>query len=135
MQVNEERSLGELISDLRDQIKALIKEEIELAKTEMAGKFSSAVKDLIFAIAGGLLACTGSLALFAALILGLATGMQAWLAALVVGLVFCAGGILLLMRGISELKKIKFKPTETIKSLREEKDLAKEEAKWLREKV
>lgn len=135
MQANKERSLGELFSDLRDQIKILIREEMELARTEMSGKFSRAIKDLVFLIAGGMLAYTGVLALLAALVLGLATGMKGWLAAIIAGVLVCAVGIFLIGKGISELKKIKFKPSETIKSLQEDKKMVKEEAKWLKAKV
>jgi hypothetical protein len=82
---NDERSLAELTKQLSDQATALARQEVELAKAEMemkarrlgigAGAFGAAGLVGLFAVG----------ALTATLILALATAMDTWLAALIVG--------------------------------------------------
>lgn len=90
-------SISELIQQLSEQSSRLARQEVELAKAEMttkgkrlgigAGAFGGA----------GLVALFGLGALTAAVILLLATAMTAWLAALIVAVVYLAvaGGLAL----------------------------------------
>src|ERR1700752_3153532 len=76
---SKDRSLKQIVSDLRTDGALLVRQEIALAKAELKEKAA------LFAGAG-LLAYAGLLALFAALVLGLiAIGVVAWLAPLSVG--------------------------------------------------
>lgn len=51
-----EKSLGEAVTDVTDKAALLIREEIELAKTEISEKISSIVKGAAVAVAAGVLA-------------------------------------------------------------------------------
>ena len=80
----EERSVSELMQQLTEQTTRLAQKEIELAKAEMA------VKGKRLGIGAGAFSAAGLIALFAlgaataAAILGLATALEGWLAALIV---------------------------------------------------
>ena len=80
-------SIGELVSSLSEKLSQLIRDEIRLAKAELAEKAKHA------AIGAGLMAGAALLGFFAlavlitTAILGLAEAVDAWLAALIVGVV------------------------------------------------
>jgi Putative Actinobacterial Holin-X, holin superfamily III len=86
----EDRPLAELMRDLSQQSTELIRQEIELAKAELRAKGKSAGVGAGMFGAAGLIALFGVGALTACLVLGLATAMEAWLAALIVAVVYLA---------------------------------------------
>lgn len=51
-----EKSLGEAVTDVTDKATLLIREEIELAKTELSEKIGSMVKGAVVGIAAGIFA-------------------------------------------------------------------------------
>jgi Putative Actinobacterial Holin-X, holin superfamily III len=83
-----QRSLSELLQQLTDQTTRLAQKEIELAKAEMAVKGKRIGMGAGAFSFAGLLALLALGALTAAAILGLATGMEGWLAALIVAAVY-----------------------------------------------
>src|SRR5437870_5572019 len=94
-----DRSLGELFSELTSEIATLVRQEADLAKTEMSQKAARVGKDVGFLAAGGAVAYAGLLALIAGVILLLAQfGLAAWLAAMLVGLVVAGAGAFLVMK-------------------------------------
>src|SRR5919202_872161 len=98
-QRKDERSLGELFGDLARDTATLVRQEVDLAKTELGQKASRVGRDIGFLAVGGAVAYAGFLAILAAIIIGLATaGLPWWLAALIVGLVVAAVGDFLLQR-------------------------------------
>ncbi len=121
----DDRSLGELFGDLTRELGTLFRSEVTLAKTEMTQKAAQAGKDVGFLAAGGAVAYAGLLTLIAALVLGLATFMPAWVSALIVGLIVVAIGAFLVYRGFSNLKHEDFTPQQTIESLQEDATWAK----------
>lgn len=121
------RSLGELFSELANETTMLVRQEIQLARTEMTQKATQAGKDVGMIGAGGALAYAGLLALIAALIIGLGELIPLWLSALIVGLVVVGVGYLLIQRGLTALKQIDPKPQQTIQSLQEDKEWVKEQ--------
>jgi Putative Actinobacterial Holin-X, holin superfamily III len=86
----EDRPLAELMRDLSQQSTELIRQEIELAKAELRAKGKSAGVGAGMFGAAGLIALFGVGALTACLVLALATAMDAWLAALIVAVVYLA---------------------------------------------
>jgi hypothetical protein len=126
----EERSLGELFGDLARDTGTLVRQEVELAKTEMTQKASPAARDIGLLAAGGLVAYAGFLGILAAIVLGLvAAGLDAWLAALLVGAVVAAVGALLVQRGLSALKREELAPRQTVETLKEDAQWAKDQVK------
>ena len=84
----DDRPLAELMRDLSQQSTELIRQEIELAKAELRAKGKSAGVGAGMFGAVGLIALFGVGALTACLVLALATAMDAWLAALIVAVVY-----------------------------------------------
>jgi hypothetical protein len=93
----EHESAATLLSRLVGDFAALVRNEVALAKAELsesAMRAKAGVVALIVAVSSLL---AGSLALVAAIILGLSKVMEPWLAALVVGVVISVVGLLLLL--------------------------------------
>jgi hypothetical protein len=125
----DDRSLGELFSDLAREISTLVRQEATLAKAELGEKASRVGTNLASLAAGGAIAYAGLLAILAAIIVLLAeAGLAWWASALLVGVVVAAIGGFLVMRGINSLKQIDLAPRQTLESL-------KEDAQWAREQT
>lgn len=120
------RSLGELFSALASDTGTLVRQEVELAKTEMTQKATRVGKDIGFLLAGGAVAYAGFLAILAAIAIGLGQlGLPWWVATLLVGLVVAGIGGFLVMRGISALRQETPVPQQTIDTLKEDAEWAK----------
>lgn len=116
------RTLGEMVSDLWLEMRTLISQELQLAKVEMTGKAARLTRGIAFMVAGGLVAYAGVLALVAALVLGLMAAMQwpAWLAALTTGLVVMVLGTVVLRVGLAKLRPRDLLPERTIQTIQED---------------
>ena len=125
----QEKSLGELFADLARETSTLVRQEVDLAKTEMTQKAGRVGKDVGFLAIGGAIAYAGLLAILAAIIIGLADlGLPWWLSALLVGLVVAAIGYFLIQKGRNALKQEDLTPRQTI-------DTLKEDAEWMKEQT
>jgi hypothetical protein len=117
----EERSLGELFSELTQEITTLVRQEAKLAKAEMSEKLTHVCKDLTFVAAGGAVAYAGLLAIVAAIVIMLAdAGLPWWASALLVGVVVAGIGAFLVSKGLNALKHEDLVPRQTIASLKED---------------
>jgi hypothetical protein len=126
----DERSLGQLFGDLSRQLSTLVRQEIDLARTEVTTKAGAATRDAALIGAGGALAYAGLLVLLGAVVLLLVeAGLDAWLAALIVGIIVAAIGGFLVMRGRSGLQNADLAPTRTIDTLKDDAEWAKERIK------
>jgi len=126
----EERSISELLQQLTEQTTRLAQKEIELAKAEMA------VKGKRLGVGAGAFSGAGLLALFAlgaataAAILGLATALEGWLAALIVAVVYLAVSGVLALFGRSKVQAATPPvPEQTVESLGEDVERTKQKAK------
>ena len=117
--IKEERSLGDLFADLSRETQILLRQEMELAKTEISRKASQAGKATASLAIGGFIAYAGFLAIVAAIIIGLAALIPIWLAALIVGLVVVGIGYFFIQKGLNDLKPEELVPKQTIESLKE----------------
>jgi hypothetical protein len=118
------RSLGDLLSELSRETGQLVRKEMELATTELTAKARKAGAQVGVAAAGGALAHAGLLVLLAALVIGLAeVGLAPWLSALIVGVLTISIGYVLINRGLAGLRGTNMMPTQTIETL-------KEDARW-----
>lgn len=90
---SDEESAGSLFSRLFNDASALVRNEIELAKSELADAAANAKLGLAALAIASVVMLAGALALITALILGLAEVMQPWAAALLVGAVLAIIGI------------------------------------------
>lgn len=126
--VSEQRSLGELFSELAQETGTLVRKEVELAKVEMTHKAKVAGRDAAIVAAGGLVALLGVMALLAALILAIGTLIPLWASALVVGLLVSIAGGVVVASGIRAWKGMDLSPRQTWKSLEENKRWLSEQA-------
>jgi len=127
-QSKDERSLGDLFGDLARDMGTLVSQEVALARTEITQTASEVGKDVGFLAVGGMVAYAGLLAIIAAVILLLAAnGVPLWASALIVGLIVAAVGYLLVQRGLAALKRQDLAPRQTIQSLKEDTQWAKEQ--------
>jgi len=85
-----EPSTGELVSRLSSEVSQLVRDELRLAQLEVSGKAKKAGLGVGMFGAAGLLALYGVGVLIATAILALALAMDAWLAALIIGVVLLA---------------------------------------------
>jgi uncharacterized membrane protein len=127
MQGRDDRSIGELFSELSQETATLVRQEVQLAKTEMSQKASRVGKDVGFLAAGGAVAYAGLLAIIAGVIFLLALVIPLWLSALLVGIAVAAAGYFLVRKGLDALKQEDLAPRETIETLKEDKEWANDQ--------
>jgi len=126
----DERSIGELFGDLARETSTLVRQEVELAKTEMTQKATKVGIDIGFLLAGGAVAYAGFLAFIAAVAIGLGQlGLPWWLATLLVALVVGGVGAFLVMKGLNALKQQNLAPERTMATLKEDVEWAKAQTK------
>lgn len=127
-QTNDQRSLGELFGDLARDIGTLVSQEVALARTELAETASRVGKQVALLAAGGLVAYAGLLAIIAAVIIVIADrGVPLWASALIVGAIVAAIGYVVIQRALSTLRAQDLTPRQTIRSLKEDTQWAKEQ--------
>jgi hypothetical protein len=126
--VKDERPLGELFSDLTEEIKRLVRDELALFKLEMTKKVSQVGKDIAFLAAGGAILYAGLLTVIASVVFLLGAVIPLWLSALIVGAIVIGTGYYLVKKGLTELKRTDFAPRETISTLKGDKEWVKKKA-------
>jgi xanthine/uracil permease len=127
-QVRDERSLGDLFSDLSRETTTLVRQEVQLAKAELTQSATEAARGIGMLVAGGAVAYAGLLFLLLAIVFGLIEGgWDPWLSALVVGLVVVAIGAVLVLRARESLKPANLAPRKTVETLKEDAAWAKEQ--------
>jgi uncharacterized membrane protein YqjE len=100
-----QRPAGELVKDLSTQVSTLIRQELELAKVELAAKGKQAGIGAGMFGGAGLFVLYGVGALVATAILALSTAVAGWLAALIVAAVLFAVAGVLAMIGRSRTRR------------------------------
>jgi hypothetical protein len=121
-----DRSLGELLRQLSEQTTRLVHQELELAKAELTHKGKQAGAGAgMFGGAGAIgLAALG--ALTACFILALNAIMPAWLAALIVALIYGIIAFVLVKQGQARMKRaVPPVPTQTIETVKEDVEWAR----------
>jgi uncharacterized membrane protein YqjE len=121
-----DRSLGELLKQLSEQTTRLVHQELELAKAELTQKGKQAGMGAgLFGGAGAIgLAALG--ALTACFILALNAIMPAWLAALLVAVVYGIVAFVLVKQGQARIKRAAPPvPEQTIETVKEDVEWAK----------
>jgi hypothetical protein len=122
-------STAELVRQAAEQMSRLVRDELALARAEMTEKGKRAGIGAGLLGAGGVIALYGVAALLAALILGLATGMPAWLAAAIVGVLLLAAAAIMTLVGRSRVQQaLPPVPQEAAASVKADIDELKERA-------
>ena len=111
-------------TDIADNVRAfardsveLVRKEVQLAKMETSEKIDQLAKGIVFVIVGALLLVVALGFLAEALVEFLATlvGSEG-LAALIVGILVAVTGVVLVMRGKSNLSPENLKPSRTLRT-------------------
>jgi len=123
------RSLGELFTELANETTTLVRQEIQLAKTEMTQKATKAGRDIGYIAAGAGVAYVGLIVLAFAVVYILDLFLPLWAAALIVGLVIAGIGYMLVQRGLTELRRVDLTPQQTIETLKEDTEWVKDQVK------
>jgi putative superfamily III holin-X len=124
-----ERPIGEVARDLTRDLSLLVRQEVELAKSEMAEKGRTAAPGLGMIGGAGVVGLMAAGALTAFAVLVLATFLPEWLAALIVGLVLAAVAYVLVMQGKERVKEAGPPvPEQTIETVKEDVEWAKTRA-------
>jgi uncharacterized membrane protein YqjE len=124
-----ERPIGDLVSEFTSELSTLVREEMTLARVEIAGKAKQVRRGGMMVGMGAALGYAGLLGLLAALVIGLGqAGVPWWLSALIVALVVLAAAGALVMAGVRAMKPQNLVPRETVRSLREDTRLLKGQA-------
>jgi len=125
--------LAELIKQLSEQSSRLARQEVELAKAELAYKGKRAGIGAGMFGGAGVLGFYGLGALVAAAILILATAITAWLAALIIAVVLGAIAGILALQGKSKVQQATPPvPEEATESVKEDVQWAKTKAQQAR---
>jgi Flp pilus assembly protein TadB len=127
--VDTEASAGELVKNLTEQVSLLIRDELKLAEYEMTRKAKRIGRGAGMFGGSGLVALYAIGCLVAAAIIGLASVLPAWAAALIVG------GALLVIAGVAALmgkrqvsKGVPPVPEQTVQSVKADVEEIKERA-------
>ncbi|HEX9942423.1 MAG TPA: phage holin family protein [Thermoanaerobaculia bacterium] len=134
--VKDERSLGQLLKELTRETSTLLRQEVDLAKTEMSEKASRVGSNLGSVAVGGAVAFLGAIALLLAAVYGLnsllnnfmSPEVASWLAPLIVGGILAAVGYSMVKKALATLKRESVTPQRTTQSLQENKE-------WLKQKI
>ena len=126
-----DRPIGELLRELGDEISTLVRQEIALAKVEIAEKTKPVVASAGMFGATALLGLGAFGALTAALIAGVAAlGLQVWLAALIVTVVYGIAAYVLMQTGKKKLAQAApLVPEQTAQTVKEDIEWVKTRAK------
>lgn len=121
----EDKTVGELFSELAGEIGTLVRQEIQLATTEMGDKAGQAARQLGYVLFGAVLGVAALLTLLAALVLVLAMVMELWQSALLVGLVAAVAALVVTWKGAAALRDMSLVPRQTLATIRENRDWAR----------
>lgn len=120
--------IGALVSGLIEDLQELLRGEIKLARTEVKEDIATAARAAAALAAGAIVGLTG----FIILMLGVAYLLnewldEMWLSAGIVGLALGAVAAILVVVGKNKLSAGNLKPEQTIASLKEDKEWAKQQ--------
>jgi hypothetical protein len=126
----QERSTGELVKSLSEQVSVLVRDELKLAQLEMTRRGKQAGAGLGMLGGSGVIALYGVGCLLACAIIALSGVVAAWLAALIVGAALLAAAAAAALMGKDRLQKATPPvPEETVGSIKTDVEEIKERAR------
>jgi len=129
---NGRRGFAALLHELLEESTTLVRDEIKLARIELTQAAVGLGKGTAFVATGAVLALLGTLALFTGVVLLIGDQWLPadlyWVAALLVLVITGGLAAWLAKRGMSLLSPSKLAPTETVTTLKEDKE-------WLKQRL
>jgi uncharacterized membrane protein YqjE len=127
MKTSNDRSIGELIGDLSDQLSRLVRTEIELAKAEITARLQKLGTGAGLLIGAAVVAFYLLGAVIATAIIALSVPFEPWLAGLIVTVFLLLVVALLAWLGIREVKRgAPPTPIKAIEGVQQDIDAVKE---------
>jgi hypothetical protein len=121
-----EQPMGELFKQLSEDLSVLVRQELKLAQAEMTEKGKKAGVGVGMFAGAGIVALLALSALTACLIAALATGMEVWVAALIVTVLYAAVAGVLALNGKNRVAEATPPvPAQTIETVKEDAQWAK----------
>lgn len=120
-------SLGALLTGLIKDIQDLVRGELRLAKTELKVDASAAGKAIGYLVAGGLMGVVAVVFIALAVAALLDKWMQTWIAVAIVAAALTLIAAILAMTGKSKLSAGNLRPDQTIDSLKEDQEWARQQ--------
>jgi Flp pilus assembly protein TadB len=122
-----ERSTGELIKVMSDQVSTLVRDELKLAQLEMTRKGKQAGIGAGMIGSGGVIALYGLGCLIACAIIAIATVLAPWLSALIIGAALLVVAGIVALTGQARLRRATPPvPEDTVQSVKADVDEIKE---------
>jgi len=118
-------SVGELISEVANDLSTLMRQELDLAKAEIKAEATKSGKAVGMLGSAGFAGYMVALFLSIALWWALANGMDEGWAALIVAVLWAVVGTVLALVGRKRLRAVNPKPTRTVQTLKEVPDALK----------
>ncbi len=136
----DDRSLGSLIKELGDEGGRLIREEVQLAKAELREKMEVYERNTVKMVVGGAMLLGAFFVLLVAVNRGLTVllgqfmtaEVAVWMAPLILALVAGVTGWGMTRNAQSEMKREGLTPTQTMRTLREEKNWVQQQVREVR---
>ena len=125
-----DQPVGDLVKQLSEQTATLVRQEMKLAQVELQEKGKKAGIGAGMFGASGLVAFFGAACLIAAAVLALATAVDSWLAAVIVGVVLLAVAGVAAVMGKKQIEEATPPaPEQAIGSMKRDVDTVKRRAK------
>lgn len=121
-----EESFSSVVTSLQQDFVRLLDAEKALARAEIDEKLRELKSDALLAVGGAILAGLFLLCLVAAAILALSLAIAPWAAALIVGGVLGAGGLSLMVRFQTQIKRLDPVPRRTATSVKRDLQAVRE---------
>lgn len=123
------RTVPEVLADIVGNIQEIIRSEFRLAKAEIKQEGAKACGPLISCLIAGIIGLYAGAYLIFAAIMGLATLLPTWAAALIVSVVLAIIAVIMLSAATKKLKYVNAVPERTVESLKENVQWAKDQIK------
>jgi uncharacterized membrane protein YqjE len=117
--------MAEVLRDIVANIQEIFRSEFRLAKAEIHEETTKAVRSSVPLVIGVLLSLYALGFILLAIVHALATVIDAWLAALIVGFAVLAISMILVSIGRKRLKQVKVVPEKTLGTVKENVQWAK----------
>ena len=123
------RSVPEVLQDIVGNVEEIIRSEFRLAKAEVKQEASKAAPGLKMIVVGAAIGFYALGFLIFTLVMGLATMMATWLAALIVGGILGLSALVLIASASKRLKQVNAVPERTVETMKENVQWAKNQIK------
>jgi uncharacterized membrane protein YqjE len=124
---NDQESVGSLISGLIKDLQELVRGEVQLAKTELRDDAITAGRALGSIAAGAFIGLTGFIFLMLGVTYLINKELEMWISAAIVGAVLAIVAAVLVSVGRKRLSASNLKPEQTIETLKEDREWAKQQ--------